>query len=167
MTTTYASSMSYGFNITIGLGKDNKEVNITAQDLNHVKERGLHFQLPPDTEVDLGSLSDLIDWLNDQLKNIGIDETIPTEAGSEWPETIKDIFNGILNTNVKVTSLSIDQEKQDTDGNYPPIKLNLAVTGTSMDTDTHEPKPIPIIDGLFSVIGGGISVNRTYTTTTE
>ncbi|MGU3473329.1 hypothetical protein ACLBWT_19545 [Paenibacillus sp. D51F] len=163
MTTNYEPSMSFGFNITIGLGNDNKEVNITAQDLNHVKEKGLHFQLPTDTEVDLGSLSDLITWLNDKIGGV---ETIPTEVGPEWPDTIKEIFNGILNTNVKVTSLSIDQDKQDADGDYPPMKLNMALTGTVLDPDTHEPKPIPIIGDLFSVLGGGISVNRTYTTTT-
>lgn len=68
MSITYESNFGFGFNITLGLGQDNKAVNITAEDISDIKTKGLHFELPPETEVALGSLTELITWLNGQLK---------------------------------------------------------------------------------------------------
>ncbi|GFN32234.1 hypothetical protein [Paenibacillus xylaniclasticus] len=168
MSITYTPNYGFGFNITLGLGQDNKAVNITAEDISDIKTKGIHFELPADTTVELGSLSDLIGWLNQQLKSIGVDVSLPSAASPDWPTVIKNIFDGILNTKVTVTKLCLDQDPQDAEGNYPPIRLILAVTGQAVDPKNPDtPKPIQIIDGLFSVIGGGISLDRNYTKSEE
>lgn len=156
---TYTPNNQIGFNITVGLGSDNKEVTITADDISQIPTKGIAFQLPPDTTVELGSLSEFIVWLNGKLTSAGIDVSIPTAAGADWPDFMKNIFNGVLNATVTVQSLLIKQSPKDSGGNYPPLIVQLSVTATANP-------PISIISGLFSVVGGGISLNRTYTTQT-
>jgi hypothetical protein len=143
------------FNITVQLGKDNKEVTLYASDLDKVSANGMHFALPPDTTVTLGSLKDFIDWFNKQATT-----DIPDEAGADWPDLIKSIFNGVLNAQVAVTQFTFDLGPKDSKGKSPDAEFSLSVTGTAMDTATP-PKPSPIKVGLFNIVGGGIGVTRT------
>jgi hypothetical protein len=161
--TAPATSTSVDFNITLELGNPPKQVTIFAQDLADVATKGLHFALPPDTIITLGSLKDLITWLNAQLVKAGItDATIPSAAGADWPQSIADIFNGVLTAVVQVTRFTLDQDpKIGTPPAFPPLRFTLDVTGTAVDAN-GDPKPIPIIKDLFSVVGGGIGLSHTY-----
>jgi hypothetical protein len=157
------ATTSVGFNITIGLGSQGKQVTIYAQDLADIATKGLYFSLPPATIIEMGTLADLITWLNTQLTAAGVTLAIPTTAGSGWPQAIADIYNGILNTVVSVDTFSLAQDPQ-VGGVYPPLRFDLEVTGIAMDTSVSPPvpKPIPILGNLFSVVGGGIGLIRTY-----
>jgi hypothetical protein len=161
MPITYAPTTSVDFSLTLALGNPPQSVTIYAADLDSVATKGLHFALPPGTVVTLGTLNTLITWLNAQLAAAGISVTIPTTAGTDWPTVIQNVFNGILNTEVTVTLFILDQDPKDADGNYPPLRFSLDVTGTALDAQ-GKPTPISIIDGLFAVSGGGIGLTRTY-----
>ena len=163
MPDTVTATTSVDFNITVALGSQGKQVTIYAQDLTDVATKGLYFSLPPDTIITLGTLADLITWLNTQLTAAGVTLTIPATAGSGWPQAIADIYNGILNTVVTVETFSLAQDPQ-VNGVYPPLRFDLEVSGIAMDTTVNPPvpKPIPILGNLFSVVGGGIGLNRTY-----
>jgi hypothetical protein len=157
-----ASSTAVDFNITLELGNPPQAVTIFAKDLADVATKGLHFALPPDTTITLGSLKNLIDWLNAQLETAGAGANlIPNAAGSSWPDYIATIFNGILTAVVTVTRFTLDQDAKLADGTYPPVRFTLDVTGTAVNS-AGVPTPIPIINNLFSVVGGGIGVTRTY-----
>ena len=158
MTTT--TNNSFGFNITLGLGKNNDQVTIGTSDISKIGTEDLIFQLPPDTKVTIGSLTDFITWLNGQLKtSIGATAPqFPTAAGADWPDFLTKIFNGILNTEVSVTRLILEQDKKDATGAYPPLVVHLSVVAIAAT-------PIQILDGLFSIVGGGLIFDRTYTTT--
>jgi len=158
---TYTPTTTVDFSLTLALGDPPQSVTIYAADLDSVATKGLHFELPPGTVVTLGTLTTLITWLNAQLQKAGISVTIPTSAGTGWPTVIQNVFNGILNTQVTVTLFILDQDPKDADGNYPPLRFSLDVTGTAIDGQ-GQPKPISIIDGLFAVSGGGIGLTRTY-----
>ena len=144
--------------MTVQLGSDEKsQVTLFAEDLTNIDTKGLHFKLPDGTPpVDIGSLTTLIDFVNDKL---GIE--IPDKADTSWPETIQTIFNGVLNVEVSVTKFNFDQAPKGTDGKYPDPEFSLAVTGTAMDpADKTKTKPISVA-GFFSIVGGGIGITRT------
>jgi hypothetical protein len=156
-----ATTTSVDFNITLELGNPPQQVTIFAKDLADVATKGLHFALPPGTVITLGSLKDLIAWLNTQLTNAGVTGvTIPDAAGPDWPTSIADIFNGVLNAVVTVTRFTLDQDAK-VAGAFPPLRFTLDVTGLAVN-GSGAPTPIPIISNLFSVVGGGIGLTRTY-----
>jgi hypothetical protein len=150
----YTPSTSYDFSMTVGLGSGDsaKEVVIHAKDFDKVKANGLHFSLPDATTVTLGTLKEFIDWLNTTLKT-----TIPAQANTDWPDYIKGVFNSIVGITVTLDQLSVDQDKQDASGEYPPLKYNLTVTARPATAFSFS-KDLPI-----SVVGGGVGVTRTYT----
>jgi hypothetical protein len=149
------------FNITIQLGKDKKNVTLQAPDLDKAGTDGLHFALPPDTAITLGTLAEFIDWFNAQkLVNV----TIPDAADSSWPDVIKTIFNGVLNAEVTITQFTFDQDPK-SGTTSPDPTFSLAVTATAQDSSTP-PKPKPVsVAGFFSIVGGGIGITRTNSAT--
>jgi hypothetical protein len=150
-------STTTDFNITISLNGD-KNVTLYAGDLDKIKASGLHFELPPSTTVDVGSLKDFIDWLNGKL---GANGNIPDASDKDWAAPIKNIFDGVLNAKMSVTKFDFDQGGMDTTTKkYPDPTFSLAVTGTFMDADGKTQKPIQFGD-VFSVVGGGIGVTKT------
>ena len=154
---TYNTTDSFGFSITLGLGNDNKSVTISADDIANVKTKGLTFQLPAGTTVELGTLTDFITWINAQLKKVDTSAPqFPTTVSTDWPTFLQDVFNGILNAEVEVTRMQIEQAPEDADGHYPPLQVHLTVVATAAT-------PISIIKGLFSIKGGGLTFDRTYT----
>lgn len=157
---TYTPDTSFGFSITLGLGSNDKDVTISASDIANVKTKGLTFQLPTDTTVELGSLSDFITWINAQLAKAipSSPPSFPATADADWPDFLKNVFNGILTAEVSVTRLMVEQAPQDTSAAYPPLQVHLTVVATAAT-------PISIISGLFSIKGGGLTLDRTYTTT--
>lgn len=158
--TPVTTETTVDFNITIALGANNEQVTIYAKDLANIPTKGMHFALPPGTKITLGSLKSLIAWLNTQLAAAGAGITIPVNADG-WPEALASIYNGVLNTVVKVDKFTLDQDPKKGDIS-PPMRFQLEVSGLAMDpADPTKPKPIPVL-GLFSVVGGGIGLTRTY-----
>lgn len=157
---TYTPNNSFGFNITLGLGPKNQQVTIGTSDISKIGTEDLIFQLPAGTTVTIGTFTDFITWLNAQIaKAITTNPPqFPVTPGADWPDFLKNIFNGILNTEVAVTRLIVEQDKKDASGDYPPLIIHLSVVATAAT-------PISIADGLFSIVGGGIIFDRTYTTT--
>jgi hypothetical protein len=139
------------FSITVQLGKDNKDVTIQAGDISTVATKGIHFALPDGTVVTLGTLTEFISWVNQKLSM-----SIPTVAGTDWPDTLKSVYNGVTGMTVTVTAFKIDQDGQDADKQYPPMDVQLAVTATAAS-------PIVLIKDLFSVSGAGVGVIRSHT----
>jgi hypothetical protein len=148
------------FNITLQLGDDVENVvTLYASDLSNVAKEGMTFELPEGKTVSLGTLKKLLEWFNKAIPSANI----PTEADKSWPEALKAILNGVLNVETKVTRFRFRQPPQDATGKYPDPEFKLALTGTAMDPDNLEvAKPIPF-GGIFSVVGGGIGIERTNT----
>ena len=133
-------------------------VTLYASDLAQVAQRGITFELPVGTSVSLGTLKDLLEWFNSKIGS----NSIPTQADSAWPPQIQAIFNGVLNVETKVTRFRFRQDPKVNDV-YPTPEFKLALTGLAMDPDNPtKPKPIPF-GGIFSVVGGGIGIERTNT----
>jgi hypothetical protein len=145
------------FSVTLLLGKNQQEVTLTAEDFTNFK-KGVHFALPADVQVDLGTMSEFLEWFNEQLKSASIDFNIPTQAGEEWPQVLRDLFNGILNTDIQVQKFSIDMDPSEA-GQSADLEFNLAVTGTPVDEVTKEPKPMKL-GPLFSIKTGGVGIRR-------
>ncbi|GAB3843964.1 hypothetical protein GCM10028822_00730 [Hymenobacter terrigena] len=157
---TVTTTTTTDFNITLQLG-DNVEnvVTLYASDLAKVATKGITFELPAGTSVTLGTLKKLLQWFNAKIGS----DAIPTEVDRDWPDAIKAIFNGVLNVETKVTQFRFRQDPQDEAGKYPAPEFKLALTGTAMDPDNPTvEKPIPF-GGIFSVVGGGIGIERTNT----
>jgi hypothetical protein len=150
-TPTPKTSTTSDFNITLALGKaPGTPVTIFAQDLAAIETNGLHFKLPDGTSVDIGSLSDFISWLNSTFT-----AGLPTTAGTDWPDIIKNIFNGLLAVKISVTQLTFDQAAKGTDGKWPNPEFSISVTGTAGS-------PVTIVSG-FQIVGGGVGITRTNT----
>lgn len=149
-----------GFAITVQLGDPPQDVTLTAPTTTDVAKTGMYFALPPGATVTLGTLKDLIGWLNQQLASVGV--TIPTDANG-WPSALADIFNGILNTRVTVNRFAVAQDpKPEGATDSPPLRFDLEVTGVAMDpADPTKIKAIPVF-GLFKVVGGGIALTHSY-----
>ena len=149
--TTPATTTEVGFAITVQLGNPPQNVTITAPDLTDIATKGLYFALPPGTTITLGTLRTLITWLNGKLPS-GVQ--IPTDT-SGWPTQLATIFNGVLDTVVTVERFAVAQDPKPTPtGDYPPLRFDLEVTAAPAT-------PISIFD-MFSVVGGGIGVIRSY-----
>lgn len=150
---TYTPSTSYDFSlmVNVGSGTNQKQVTIQAPNLDGVAENGLHFSLPDGTTVTLGTLSDFITWLNSTFSTL-----IPVAADPGWPDFIKTVYNDLVTITVTLDQFSIDQDKKDAAGNYPPLKYNLTVTATPAS-------PLSVSGIPLSVVGGGVGVTRTYT----
>jgi hypothetical protein len=145
-------------NITISLS-DDKNVTLYASDLDKIATNGLHFELPPNTSVDVGSLKDFIDWIN---KKLGTDGNIPDTPGADWASPLSTIFTSVLGAQMSVTKFDFTQAGKDDKGKYPDPTFSLAVTGLFMDKDGKTPKPVSF-GNVFSVVGGGIGVTRDNT----
>ncbi|MGY3090538.1 hypothetical protein ACVWYF_003593 [Hymenobacter sp. UYAg731] len=151
------------FNITLQLG-DNVEnvVTLYASDLAKVAERGITFELPAGTSITLGTLKSLLAWFNNKIDPNS--DTIPTEASESWPDAIKEIFNGVLNVETAVTQFRFRQDPKDAAGVYPAPEFKLALTGTAMDPKNPKVRKPIRFGEIFSVVGGGIGIERTNTT---
>jgi hypothetical protein len=150
---TYTTSTSYDFSLIVNLGSgtDQKEVILQAANLAGVAENGLHFSLPDGTIVQLGTLSEFIKWLNSTFSI-----SIPATADAGWPDFIKTVYTDLVSITVTLDQFSLDQDKKDASGNYPPLKYNLTVTAKPQS-------PISVTGIPLSVVGGGVGVTRTYT----
>jgi hypothetical protein len=152
---TYTTSTSYDFSLIVNLGSgtDQKEVILQAANLAGVAENGLHFSLPDGTIVQLGTLSEFIKWLNSTFSI-----SIPATADDGWPDFIKTVYTDLVSITVTLDQFSLDQDKKDAGGNYPPLKYNLTVTAKPAS-------PLSVSGIPLSVVGGGVGVTRTYTIT--
>ena len=159
-TTPAAETTTVGFAITVLLGDPAHEVTITAPSMADVAKNGMYFALPQGATVTLGSLKKLISWLNNKLKAAGLEMTIPTNADG-WPDPLDKIFNGILNTQVSVNRFAVAQDPTPEGGTAPPLRFDLEVTGVAMNEDASKAEPIDIF-GIFSVVGGGVALTRSY-----
>jgi hypothetical protein len=152
-----AVNYSTSFTFTIAVGNPPKEITVSPGDLSQVSTKGFHFKLPEDSKITLGSLTTFITWLNGKLKDAGSTIVIPTQSGSSWPDTVKSVFDGVLNAEVSVTELQLDQDpKPEGAKEAPPLDIRLTVIA--------EAKPeISIANGFFTVKHAGVLFIRSHT----
>jgi|CXWL01.1.fsa_nt_gi hypothetical protein len=156
------TTTDFNISVQIGSGVNAKSVTISAGDFADISTKGLHFALPDDKPVTIGTLKDFIDWVN---TTFSVDLPDKTD-GADIPGPLKDILDGLLNVSTTVSKFTVDQDPKGTDNTYPDPTFSLAVTGTAMDPkDPTKPKPISFA-GVFSITGGGVGVTRTNETTT-
>jgi hypothetical protein len=143
----YDSKTTSDFELKIMIGKS--EVAFNAGDIKKIAEKGLHFKLPDGQTVELGDLKDFIEWLNEKF---GTD--LPDKADASWPTAIKNLLDGVLTTKVSVNQLTIDQDSQDADKKYPPLRFELSV-------NAKPTRPVDLAPGL-SVTSVVVGVKQDY-----
>lgn len=147
-------ALSTSLSITVQLGNNNQEITLYASDFANVATKGWHFALPPNSTTTVGSLSDLITWINTKLGS-----TLPTTVPATWPDAIKNIFNGVLGAVVTVNRFSIDQGPK-VGSDFPAMEYSLDVSAKVPGTGTTTGS-IALIPNVFNVAGAGFMVTKT------
>ena len=147
-------ALSTKFSITVQLGTNNQEITLYASDFANVETKGWHFELPPNSTTAVGSLSDLIGWINQKLGS-----SLPTTVPATWPDTIKNIFTGVLGATVTVNRFTIDQAPK-VGNSFPAMEYSLDVSAKVPATGTT-PGSIPLIPNVLNVAGAGFTVTKT------
>jgi hypothetical protein len=138
-TTLPAATANIGVQVTLGPNDTPVFLAIT------VDSTGTHYALVE--PVPLGTLTNVITWLNDDiLPTLGVTSIPTTTAGSNWPDPIINLFNTLLTASVDVTMLTVDQPA----GTDEPYYTTLQVTGKA--------DPPVSLGNLVSIAAAGVMV---------